>query len=50
LIVTPGGGVVSDQYQKEMDRSENNGAPVEELKIVFEKLLTSAPNLWRNEP
>jgi hypothetical protein len=45
LIVTPGPGVFSDQYQGGMDRSEKNGTPFEELEeIMFEKLLTSAPN------
>ena len=45
LIVTPRGRVFSDQYQGGMDRSEKNGTPFEELEeIVFEKLLTSAPN------
>jgi hypothetical protein len=51
LIVTPRARVFSDQYQGEMLRSENNGTPFEGLEeIVFEKLLTSSPNRWRNEP
>jgi hypothetical protein len=40
LIVTPGAGVFSDQYQEGMLRSEKNGTPFEGLEeIVFEKLL-----------
>jgi hypothetical protein len=51
LIVMPGAGVFSDQYQEGMLRSEKNGTPLEGLEeIVFEKLLTSSPNGWRNEP
>jgi hypothetical protein len=51
LIVMPGADVFSDQYQEGMLRSEKNGTPFEGLEeIVFEKLLTSSPNGWRNEP
>jgi hypothetical protein len=51
LIVTPRARVFSEQYQGGMLRSEKNGTPFEGLEeIVFEKLLTSSPNRWRNEP
>jgi hypothetical protein len=50
LIATPHTRVFSDQYQEGMLRSEKNGTPFEGLEeIVFEKLLTSSPNGWRNE-
>jgi hypothetical protein len=45
LIATPRTRVFSDQYLEGMLRSEKNGVPFEGLEeIVFEKLLTSAPN------